>query len=139
MADRPSTQDNRNDEDDVRRIEEIFSELESAFADHDAARFDARFTADVVFTAVNGTRFVGWEELHTYHRERLVGHAEGIKTWYEIENITFPTPEVAVVVFRQPIVIADHKRSNVGTWVLVKKDESWWIAAGQNTGVTAGA
>lgn len=135
MTERPETQQAPSDEDDVRRIKELFAELETAFAEQDAATFDARFTADIVFTAVNGTRFTNWDELHAYHRERLTGHADGITTWYEIERVTFPTPDVAVVSFRQPIVVGDHRRANVGTWVLVKRDGQWWVSAGQNTGV----
>ncbi|MEW1818377.1 MULTISPECIES: SgcJ/EcaC family oxidoreductase [Streptomyces] len=139
MTDRPDTQEARTDEDDMRLIEEIFAELGSAFAEHDAARFDERFTADIVFTAVNGVRFFGWEEIHAYHRERLTGHAEGISTWYEIERVTFPAPDVAVVFFRQPVVVSGHERANVGTWVLVKREGQWWISAGQNTGVAVTA
>ncbi|MEU6111541.1 SgcJ/EcaC family oxidoreductase [Streptomyces albidoflavus] len=135
MTDRPDTQECQTNEDDVRLIEEIFAGLESAFAEHDAAKFDERFTEDVVFTAVNGARFFGWEKIHAYHSERLTGHAGGINTWYEIERITFPAPDVAVVFFRQPIVVSEHKRANAGTWVLVKRDGQWWISAGQNTGV----
>ncbi|MHC8563151.1 SgcJ/EcaC family oxidoreductase [Streptomyces albidoflavus] len=97
VTDRPDTQECQTDKDDVRLIEGIFADLESAFAEHDAAKFDERFTADVVFTAVNGARFLGWEKIHAYHSERLTGHAGGIDTWYEIEHITFPAPDVAVV------------------------------------------
>ncbi|MEW1750645.1 SgcJ/EcaC family oxidoreductase [Streptomyces angustmyceticus] len=135
MTDRPDTQGVQTNNDDARLIAEIFSDLGSAFAEHDAAKFDERFTADIVFTAVNGTRFFGWEEIHAYHNERLTGHAEGINTWYEIERITFPTSDVAVVFFRQPIVVSEHMRANVGTWVLVKREGQWWISAGQNTAV----
>ncbi len=124
MTDRPDTQEAEPDEEDVRLIEKIFADLESAFAEQDAAKFDERFTADIAFTAVNGARFVGWEEIHAYHRERLTGHAGGIRTWYEIERITFPAPDVAVVLLRQPIVVAEHRRANVGTWVLVKREGS---------------
>ncbi|MER7986130.1 SgcJ/EcaC family oxidoreductase [Streptomyces noursei] len=135
MADHPCTPALQSD--DARHITDLFDELESAFAQQDAAKFDRRFTDDVVFTAVNGLRLVGWEALHAYHRERLGQHAEGIETWYEIERITFPSPDVAVVFFRQPVAMDQHQRVNVGTWVLVKQDGQWRVSAGQNTGVAA--
>lgn len=56
---------------ETARIRELLAELEAAFAQADAERFDAPFTADIVFTAVDGARFVGWEALHAYHRDRL--------------------------------------------------------------------
>lgn len=135
MTDRPSGQGALSQQRDSRRIEEIFTELENAFREADAAGFDARFTEDVVFTAVNGARFVGWDDLHAYHRERLAVPTDGIRTWYEIERVTFPAPDVAMVFFRQPIETAGTERVNVGTWVLVRRDGDWWICAGQNTGV----
>ncbi|WP_046472328.1 SgcJ/EcaC family oxidoreductase [Allosalinactinospora lopnorensis] len=135
MTDRPSTQDIPDDDADVRRIKEVFAELEAAFAEQGAAGFDGRFTADIVFTAVNGRRFHGWEESHAYHKERLENHADGIRTWYEIDRITFPAPDVAVAFVRQPVATPVDERTNVGTWVLVKKNGQWWVSAIQNTGV----
>lgn len=135
MTDRPNSQSDLSEQQDQRRIEEIFTELENAFREADAARFDARFTQDVVFTAVNGARFVGWDALHAYHRERLAVPTDGIRTWYEIERVTFLAPGVAMAFFRQPIETAGTRRANVGTWILVKQDGDWWICAGQNTGV----
>ncbi|NYH80391.1 uncharacterized protein (TIGR02246 family) [Actinopolyspora biskrensis] len=138
MRDRPKAHDAVGDEDDARAIRRIFTELREAFAEHDAEKFDERFASDVVFTAVNGQRFHGWEEIHRYHRERLTHHAEGIRTWYEIDRITFPDPSVAVVFLRQPVVTRDDQRASIGTWVLVKKEGSWWFCAMHNTGIASG-
>lgn len=137
MTDRPVTQEISSDEQDVRQIEVIFAELEEAFAEHDAAKFDSRFTSDVVFTAVNGQRFYSWEEIHSYHRERLTHHADGIRTWYEIDHIAFPTETVALVFLRQPVRTPQDQRANIGTWVLTKKDGSWWVCAMQNTAIAS--
>ncbi|WP_369200774.1 SgcJ/EcaC family oxidoreductase [Streptomyces sp. PU-14G] len=142
MANRPSTSTSPRDGDDAahaeedrQRIRELFTELEAAFAQADAARFDAPFAADVVFTAVDGARFAGWEALHAYHRDRLSTPTDAITTWYELEHIAFPAPDVAVVALRQPIEVAGSRRANVGTWTLIKRDGSWWVSAAQNTGV----
>lgn len=135
MPHRPVTEKQAPDEHDVRAIEELFADIQAAFAEHDVVKFDARFTADVVFTAVNGRRFHGWEEIHAYHRERLEHHADDITTWYEIDHITFPEPTVALVFLRQPMVTPGGRRANIGTWVLVKRDGTWWFSAMQNTGI----
>ena len=135
MKDRPSTQSVSASDTDVNQIRNIFTELESAFVEHNAERFDSRFTSDIIFTAVNGQRFHGWKDIHAYHKERLDNHAAGIQTWYEVDTITFPAPDVAVAFVRQPVVTLTGKRSNVGTWVFVKKQGTWWICAIQNTGV----
>lgn len=124
---------------ETARIRELLAVLEAAFAQADAERFDAPFTADVVFTAVDGARFVGWEALHAYHRDRLSTPTDALTTWYELEHISFPAPDVAVVALRQPIEVAGARRANVGTWTLVKRDGAWWVCAAQNTGVAAGA
>ena len=137
MTPRPTSQDIPVRQQDVREIETLFTELISAFDAHDAVAFDSRFTEDILFTAVNGVRFTNWADLHTYHRERLTHHAEGIETWYEIEQITFPAPDIAIAAVRQPMRIATGTRENVGTWVLVRKDGRWWVCAIQNTGVAS--
>ncbi|MEU7317214.1 SgcJ/EcaC family oxidoreductase [Streptomyces sp. NPDC007083] len=146
MSDRPSTPTTPRDEEgtarfkeDKHRIEELFADLEAAITQADAARFDAPFAADVVFTAVDGARFVGWKALHAYHRERLSTPTDAITTWYELEHITFPAPDVAVVALRQPIEVAGTRRANVGTWTLIRRNGSWWVSAAQNTGVAEGA
>lgn len=137
METRPTALPGPADDTDTERIREVFSELEAAFAAQDAAAFDARFTADIVFTAVDGRRFHGWEPIHAYHKERLENHAGGIRTWYEVESVGFPAPGVAVAAVRQPVVTPVDERANVGTWVLVKRDGRWWVCAIQNTGVAA--
>lgn len=91
----------------------------------------------MVFTAVNGRRFHGWDDIHGYHRERLAHHADDISTWYEIDSITFPAPTVALVFLRQPVRTPQGQRANIGTWVLTKRDGAWWVRTAQNTGITA--
>jgi uncharacterized protein (TIGR02246 family) len=139
MTVRPLAQDSPGAEEDVRAIKEVFAELEDAFAAHDAVKFDDRFTQDVVFTAVDGVRFTGWGDIHAYHKERLDHHAVGISTWYEIDGISFPAPDIAVAFVRQPVRAPDgSRRTNVGTWVLTRKADRWWICAIQNTAVARG-
>ncbi|SFT81404.1 conserved hypothetical protein [Actinopolyspora lacussalsi subsp. righensis] len=135
MSNRPKAHHDDDHEEDLHAIRKVFDELETAFVEHDAAKFDDRFTADTVFTAVNGVRFQDWQELHEYHKERLENHADGIRTWYEIEQVIFPRSDVAIVCLRQPAISQAGRRANVGTWILSKLDGQWWICAAQNTGV----
>lgn len=135
MTVRPLRQNATDGKGDTDAIEDIFVELTTAFAERDAAKFDHRFTEDAVFTAVNGRRFTNWQDLHAYHKDRLANHADGIRTWYEIERIIFPGPDIAVVAIRQPLHTSNGVRANVGTWVLVKRNGQWWVCAVQNTGV----
>lgn len=135
MKNRPAAQNVSISDADVDQIRNIFVELEAAFVEHDAEKFDSCFTSDIIFTAVNGQRFYGWADIHAYHKERLDNHAAGIRTRYEVDTITFPAPDVAVAFVRQPIVTSAGERSNIGTWVLVRKEGAWWICAIQNTGV----
>ncbi|MEJ8652558.1 SgcJ/EcaC family oxidoreductase [Streptomyces sp. MS1.AVA.3] len=132
------TQDAPAREEDVRRIKEMFTELEAAATAHDAVALNGRFTADVTFTVADGRRFDGWEQIHAHHEERLEHHAEGFRTWFEIDAMAFPTPDVAVVSARQLWSAPHGEGVNTGTWVLTRKNGAWWFCAVQNTGVTAG-
>lgn len=135
MTTRPAGQNEPASPADIHAVEALFADLIAAFDAHDAVAFDKWFTDDIVFTAVDGTRYTNWTDLHAYHRERLTHHAEGIETWYEIDQITFPAPDVAVAAVRQPIRSPAGARENIGTWVLVRKQDRWWVCAIQNTGV----
>lgn len=122
--------------DDTHAITHLFHQLETAFAEHDATKFDQPFTDNVIFTTVNGKRLIGWKALHAYHQERLQNHAHNIQTHYHIEKITYPNPQTAIVFLRQPITHPHHQQENVGTWILIKQNNQWHITAGQNTHVT---
>ncbi|AGP55595.1 SgcJ/EcaC family oxidoreductase [Streptomyces rapamycinicus] len=136
MADRPWAQSTPAREEDVHQIQELFTELETAASAHDAVGFNARFTADVTFTVGDGRRFRGWEEIHSYHKERLDHHAEGFRTSLEIDHITFPAADVAVVSTRQHWATPQDSGANAGTWVLTRKDGAWWVCTVQNTRIT---
>ncbi len=137
MANRPSAQDMPAHDEDIRQIKELFTELEDAASAHDADAFNARFTADVRFTVGDGRRFLGWEEIHAYHKERLDHHTEGFRTSIEIDDMIFPAADAAVVSARQHWAHPRDSGVNASTWVLAKNYGTWWVCTVHNTRITA--
>ncbi|MFD3510114.1 YybH family protein [Nocardia sp. NPDC058666] len=115
-------------------IEALFRTLEQALVAKDAAAFDQAFTDDVVFITPSGAIFRGWEELHSYHRERL-GSAPDARAHFELLVVRFLTPDHAVVNVEQTLRTPEFSVTNRGTWVLVRRDGSWWVCSVHNTNV----
>ncbi|KUL43407.1 hypothetical protein ADL28_42835 [Streptomyces violaceusniger] len=63
-------------------------------------------------------------------------HAEGFRTSLEIDHITFPAADVAVVSTRQHWATPQDSGANAGTWILTRKDGAWWVCTVQNTRIT---
>ncbi|MGW0180754.1 YybH family protein [Nocardia sp. NPDC003345] len=120
------------------QIETLFRTLESALESKDAAAFDEPFTEDVVFITPTGAIFRGWNELHGYHRERL-GAGPDARARFELLDLRLLTPEHAVVNVEQSLRTPEFSVTNRGTWVLLKRHESWWVCSVHNTNIAGSA
>jgi uncharacterized protein (TIGR02246 family) len=115
-------------------IETLFRTLESALAAKDAAAFDQPFTEDIVFITPAGAVFRGWDELHGYHRQRL-GDNPDARAHFEILALRLLTPEHAVVNVEQKLHTPEFSVANRGTWVLIKRNGTWWACSVHNTNI----
>ncbi len=115
-------------------IENLFRQLESALAAKDAAAFDQVFTEDVVFITPAGAIFRGWDELHGYHRARL-GDSPDARARFELLALRLLTPDHAIVNVEQTLHTAEFSLANRGTWVLLRRDGTWWVCSAHNTNI----
>ncbi|MFD4404262.1 YybH family protein [Nocardia sp. NPDC058499] len=115
-------------------IDTLFRQLESALEAKDAAAFDGVFTEDVVFITPAGAIFRGWDELHGYHRARL-GDSPDARARFELLALRLLTPEHAIVNVEQTLHTAEFSLANRGTWVLLRRDRTWWVCSVHNTNI----
>lgn len=115
-------------------IETLFRQLESALEAKDATAFDRVFTEDVVFITPAGAIFRGWDELHGYHRARL-GDSPDAQARFELLALRLLTPGHAIVNVEQTLHTAKFSLANRGTWVLLRRDRTWWVCSVHNTNI----
>ena len=125
-------------------VDEFVAELQAGIDSGDAETYNAHFGDDVAWGSPYGATVVGFDTLHTIHRqmfERGVA-VTGPSSRYETAHVAAPAPDVAIAHVRrvavgedaQPIAIDDETvSSEMAMYVLVRRDGHWWQAGGQNT------
>lgn len=118
--------------------------LQAGIDSADAVTYNADFAEDVMWGSPYGATLIGYDALHPIHRqmfERGVAVA-GASSRYQTVNVMAPAPDVAIAHVRRAALDADGDPvpiddasvfSEMATYVLVRRDGKWWLAAGQNT------
>jgi uncharacterized protein (TIGR02246 family) len=125
-------------------VAQFVQELQTGWDDHDAGVSNRRFAADVAWGSPFGATVSGYEELHAIHERLKQAGRGGPDARFQILRVLVPTPDVAVAQVRRqavddrgkPIEPTDGTNgafSETALYVLVRRDDSWWLAAGQNT------
>lgn len=118
--------------------------LQAGLDAHDADVYNRHFADDAVWGSPYGATVHGYEELHAVHVRLLEQGTGGPSSRYEIERVLAPTSDVAVAQVRRVTLDPDGRRlspsvggtgafSEMALYVLVRRDGTWWLAAGQNT------
>ncbi len=127
---------------DIAAIRAVIAEIETGFNEHDAERSVAQFTDDATAVNVGGTLIAGRAALLDAHRAGFAGPLGDQYARYELGDITFLRPDVAVAHKRARAVDADGNpidldHTMIALYVFVREDRNWRVAARQNTLVRA--
>lgn len=123
---------------DVAAIVEIVRRVETAFNTNDPELMTADFTTDASVVNAVGVQISGREALLAANRAGLAGFLKDQYVHYELSDITFLRPDVAIAHKTARAITAegepiDREPAMIALYVLVRQDGRWQTAARQNT------
>lgn len=127
---------------DPEPIDVFVHELQEAIDSSNADLFNERFAADVLWGSPFGAVVEGYEQIHAIHTRMFasVAPSKGASR-YVVEHARFVAEDVAIAYVRR---LAARRGSSVpepgnpgsfdelALFVLVRREGSWWLAAGQH-------
>lgn len=134
--------DTTDHERDVEALERIVADVESGFNDNDPDLSVEHFARNASAVSALGTLLSGRDALLEANRRGLSGPLRDERARYEVGEVVFLRPDVAVAHKRAWAVTAegeliDVDHSMIALYVFVKEGGRWWVAARQNTLVTS--
>jgi uncharacterized protein (TIGR02246 family) len=116
-------------------------DLQKGIDDADADRFNRRFADDVLWGSPFGAVVDGYETLHAIHEQMFASALRDVRSHYAVEHVRFPTDDVAIAYVRRTSDSAKGPErpgradafDELALFVLVRRDDTWWLAAGQHT------
>jgi PPOX class F420-dependent enzyme/OxyR family protein/uncharacterized protein (TIGR02246 family) len=112
-------------------VERQVAELQAGLYDDHAERYNRHFADDVMWGSPYGATVDGYDALHAIH-QRFHEAGTHAASRYEIVRVLTPAPDVALAQVRRT-ALDPQGFSEMALYVLVRRDGSWWLAAGQNT------
>jgi uncharacterized protein (TIGR02246 family) len=125
---------------DLDAIRKVVQQVEWAQQREDPDAFLRLFTTEAVWVTAFGRRLIGLDEIGEFTRSVLPGSMATSTAHYEVANVVFVRPDVALVqVDQQPITLdglpLESEDPGRPLYVMVMNEGRWKIAAGQNTKV----
>jgi pyridoxamine 5'-phosphate oxidase family protein len=122
----------------------LVEELQAGWDQHDADITNRHFANDILWGSPFGATLQGYEPLHAIHIRLKQQARGGTSSRYEIVQALSPTPNVAIAHVRRVALNDDGQPveptsdvtgtfSEMALYVLVRRNRTWWLAAGQNT------
>jgi uncharacterized protein (TIGR02246 family) len=127
---------------DVAAIRRVIADIETGFNANDPELCVAHFTDDAAAVDVAGVLVAGRDALLEAHRTGLAGPLRDQHARYELGEITFLRPDVAIAHTRAAAVDENGAPLDVGhamiaLYVFVREGDRWRVAARQSTLVRA--
>ncbi|MEV0292429.1 SgcJ/EcaC family oxidoreductase [Nocardia sp. NPDC050710] len=124
--------------DDIAAIEQIVANVQAGYNTNDAELMTADFTANAAAGNAVGVVMVGKPTLLSAAAQGLAGFLKDEYVRYDVTDITFLRPDIAVAHKAARATTADGELIDtdpamVALYVLVKEDGRWWVAARHNT------
>ncbi|WP_093277165.1 SgcJ/EcaC family oxidoreductase [Saccharopolyspora shandongensis] len=135
----PVIEDTTTDhERDVAAIEQMIADVETAFNTNDPDLLTAHFAQNASVVNAAGILMSGRDALLEANRKGLAGFLRDEHARYEVGDIVFLRPDIAIAHKNAWATKADGELIDVAPamialYVLVKEQGRWWIVARQNT------
>ena len=125
-------------------VDGLVRELQDGWDRHDADITDRHLAADVVWGSPYGATVRGYETLHAIHLRLKRAGAGGRASRFEVVAVLPVAADVVVAQVRRAALDPDGTPvdpatdgaagfSEMALYVLVRRADEWWLAAGQNT------
>jgi uncharacterized protein (TIGR02246 family) len=142
------TKDERQPEANMA-IAAFVNELQQGWDQRDADITNRHFAADMAWGSPYGATVHDYDQLHAIHTRLKQQSTGGAASRYEIVRAFAVSDDVIVAhVARYALDAQGHPIeprsdtngafSEMALYVLVRRDEEWWLAAGQNTPIRPG-
>ncbi|ADB34310.1 hypothetical protein Kfla_5296 [Kribbella flavida DSM 17836] len=120
---------------DVDQILELVKTVDKAQRDEDADAFLALFRQDALWVTGHGKRLYGRDTIAEFTRRVLPGATASGYATYTPDHLLFVRPDIAVVNVNQTYHQHDGTATSQGSpvYFLAKDNDTWQIAAAQNT------
>jgi uncharacterized protein (TIGR02246 family) len=124
--------------DDVEEIRQVVADVERGFNTNDAALMNRHVAPDAAIVTALGVRLTGIEEVMAASEAGLAGPLRDQYARYEVRDVRFVRPDVALAYKEAYAVTADGAPVDVdhtmcALYVLVRTGGRWLITARQNT------
>jgi uncharacterized protein (TIGR02246 family) len=128
--------------DDVAAVREVPQRIVKAWANNDGTAFGEVFTADGTMV-LPGVYLDNRAAISEFMTQAFTGPYQGSRVFGEPLSARFLTPDVAVLVTKGGVLYGDDDdvtpdNAIRATWVAVKQDGEWLLAAYHNAPVNAG-
>lgn len=125
-------------EDDIAAIALVVADIETGFNANDPDLSVAHFIQNASAVTATGVQLTGREALLDANRRGLAGPLRDEHAHYELSDVVFLRPDVAIAHKHAWATDADGQLVDLGhamvaLYVLVKEGGRWWVAARQNT------
>jgi PPOX class F420-dependent enzyme/OxyR family protein/uncharacterized protein (TIGR02246 family) len=130
----------------IDAVTRLVEELQAGWDEHDADVSNRHFADDIAWGSPFGATVDGYDQLHAIHVRLKQQRRGGPSSRYETVRVLAPTPGVAIAQVRRVALDPDGRPleptpdttgpfSEMALYVLVRRNGTWWLAAGQNTPV----